>query len=452
MSKISQYGTVTLPPTTLRLIGTDTANTTEAASGTTEAVTVAVLLPGVVWPSGDPSGVTDHSAVVAALSAVNSATLMPGVYYGNATVIIGLGQSVRGLGGKAATLWHNVGSTAAFKIENTGAYNGDTPAELTGLHIDGASASSGAMGLQFGDIMHIEIDVWISNFTSGNYGSHAINTTWWTEQAKVKLFVQNCDNGVKLDLSGSGTQSYDRCELDIQFDQGANQNGLIIGGSPGAVLLGGVVRLHGNWGVSSTAVTSSVISFLNQFGNILSTRIEIDLECDGTGTHTPQTIVFYDSTTVISNCGGNIDFAGGSHAFAASNNNGNFWFDGPVTGDSSLIQKIGPAPWAYYANTGFPTGISGEIIFQLARGDGMVFAQFQLTVNSGTTLTNGETLYTGLPSWAYGPNNRFILISVNGVIQPFEITTSGTVTYNGPTQTLGSTVFPFGQQTYSNSL
>lgn len=429
----------------------DTSTAPAGTGGSDKRMTLGQLLPGAVWPSGSTAGVKDRANVLAAIASDGAATLMPGTFYGASTVAYGLGQQVRG-SGKAVTRWNNVGSTPAFDIDNTGAYDGDTPAELTGLRIDGSGASSGAEGYRAGDIEHLEIDAWVSSFTGGNIGAHILNDAWWTEQAIIRGFFQNCDNAFKLDLSGAGTQSFDRCVFDLWFDQQANQNGVIIGGSPGAVLLGGTLRMHGNWQASASAVTSSLLSFTAQFGNILNTRLEWDIECDGTGAHTPQTIKFFDSTTVITGCDGNIELGSGPKQFTASNNNGNFWFDGPVSGDASLLTKVALPPTSYFANSGFPTGVSGEIVFELARGDGMVFCQFQLTIASGTTLTNGETIVTGLPAWAFGPNNRFVAINLNGTFVPWEITTAGTVTYNGPTQTLGSTSFPFGQQTYSNSL
>lgn len=430
------------------------------AAGKNKQVTPAVLAPlfaqlagiPVVQPSGVTDGSVDPGNVQGSISLFGAASLARGTYFGSSAVTYGFGQMVKGAG-KELVLWNNLSSGPSFILENSGSYNADTPASLTGLKIDGTSASSGASAFQAGDIVKLDIDVWVSNFTGGNLGAHMLNAHSFTEQARVKLYIENCDNGIKLDQSGSGTNSFDRCEFDLKFNQSAAQNGIIFAGSgtTGVVLLGGVLRIHGNWGLAVSAPASSVISFVTANALIQSTRLEWALETgdSGSGTHTAQTVNFKDSSTVITNCYGSIEFLVNSASFQPSNNNGNIWFDGPVTGDDTLLVNVLDEPHTqeYFS---FPAGWAGSITLRMPRGDGMVFFECALNVTSGTVMSGGETLVTGIPAWAVPPDTRVIPIDVSGTYGSIAIQAGGNIVFNGPGQT-SANVFPYGQGWYRNT-
>lgn len=457
--KISGLTALTTPSAAdlLAIVDTDDTTTPPAGpAGSDKKITVGTLIPGIVYPSGDVTGAQDVTNVQASVTASGIAVLAPGTWYGSSTVTIGLSQAVRGMG-KTQVTWNNLSSGPAFTIANAGAYSALADAALTGLRIDGTSAGSGAAGFQAGDIVQLDIDVWVSNFTGGSTGAHFLNGNHWTEQARVALFITNCDTGVKLDQSGSGTNSYDRCDFNLYFNQNANQNGIVFAGATsGAQLLEGSLRIRGNWTNSATSVTSSVLSFTSSNANITASRLDIGCEVNGSaGTFSAQTIVFKDATTKITKCAGVIDFLVDSNHFSASNNNGNFWFSGPVTGDNTLLLKQAAAPNDFKVTSGFPTGWTGSVEFTQGSGDGLVFVIFTLNVAASTSMTANETLVAAatLPTWATPVNNRFIVVDISGTHAAYRVGTDGSVHFVGPAQTApAGGAFPYGQGIYSNSL
>jgi hypothetical protein len=440
----------------------DTVTPPADADGSNKLIEIGELLPGLVWPSGDLTGVKDPANVAAALAACGSAVLMPGSYHAAVTVNVGAGQAVRTLGGYTATTWTIGGAFPAFTTANAGGYNANTPAEITGLDVDGSFATAGGSAVQVGDVVGLKLDLRLGNWTGGNTAAHFLNGNWFTEQSEVKLRIANCDTGVLLDQSGAGTNSYDRCRFDLLFNQNANQKGIVLGGSgtTGVNLIQGMLRARGNWTNSTSALTSSVISFTTSNAIIQGTRLEIGVEVDDIGggaTHLPQSINFKDASTVIQNCHGYVEFMnnGTNSKFAPSNNSGNFWFDGPVIGDPSLLVNVLAAPNTAVITTGFPTGWSGTITLSCPRGDGMVFWKNELQVNAGTVMTAFETLVSAAALAAAAPfalpaNSRYCTVDINGYGSLILSTANG-IRFVTPPGTPGATIFPYGQTTYRNS-
>jgi hypothetical protein len=403
-------------------------------------------------PSGDTSGATDVSNVNSILSSSQDVILAPGTFYGNAPVNIGANQKVTSIAGRILTTWKNVSSGPAFKAQNSGSYS-SASVTLSGIWIDGSGAGSGASGFQLGDYVQITVkDMAVSDFTGGNIGAHLLNAYWWTEQATVECFINNCDTGLKLDQSGAGTNSYDRCVLDLLFNQQAGQNGVVFGGATqGVVLLEGVLRMHGNWANGTSPVSSSVLSFTTEGALIQSSRIEIGLEIDGNDAYAPKTISFKDGSTTINRSYGHIEFYAAPNGFAASNNNNNIWFDGPIVGDNTLLVNAAAAPVTTNISP-TPSGWDGTLLLMAPHGNGLLFGNITMSVPNGTVVTSGETVATGLPNWAIPGDSRFIPVSygTSGGQGSFKITSGGALLYSGPTFTASGTVYLYGQSFYWN--
>jgi hypothetical protein len=412
-------------------------------------------LPGYVAPSGSTAGVTDVNNVNAAIASDGAATLGPGIWYFASSVPIGLAQGVQSLYGETLTTVRNVGSTPAFTISNAGGYDVTKNAFLTGVSIDGSGASGSASPFQAGDIVRLRIKgVNCLNFTGGPTGPIFLNGNWFTEQGDFDIYVANCDGGVKLDQSGAGTSSYDRSRFRVKFNQNANQNGIVFAGQTvGVNLYKGLLRVVGNWMSSASAVTSSVISFASENAQIASCELDVGVECNLALAHAPQTIKFKDATTNIIDAWGNVVFLGASTPFAPSNNSHNFYCDGEITGDTTLLNPNNGPNENVTISTGFPSGWSGNVYLQAPRGDGLVLADIKLQVNTGTVMTAGSTIVAAgtLPAWATPANNQPIPVVIGSSTAWMQVTTTGGVAFLGPTQTPAGTIFPYGQGLYRNS-
>lgn len=407
-------------------------------------------------PSGDDTGASDP-ANIAALFTLGATTveLAAGTWYGDSTVQIGLSQAVHGAGTTAVT-WNYLGADQAFQLENSGTYSASEWAELTGLTVDGTNASAGAIGVQFGDIAQLRIDVDVRNFSgTGSIGLYACNAYNWTEQATVRSFINNCTTGCELDVTGNGTNSFLRSRFDLYFNQGPDQDGLVIAGTSTEVALTeGVVRLHGNWAEGSSA-TGSVLSFTNSSSWIEACQIDIGVEpgASGSGGAFVQTINFTsEDATQIINCYGVMQF---DNSFTASNNHANIWFDGPIYGDNSLLSlQAHPEVYEGYSS-GYPTGWSGDVFFACPRGDGRVDFHVELTIASGTVVTAGETILSGLPSWAYYTGEtRYVVVTLDysgHTPVVLAISSGGDLLYEGTGFTVSGTAYlTGGVAQYSN--
>lgn len=417
----------------------DTSTAPAGPGGSDKVALLGQLLPGVVWPSGSTAGAKDVANVAAAIASDGAATLMPGIWYGASTVGITLGQSVGSLTGRPANVWRNVGSTAAFQLENTGSYSG-VPASLTGLQIEGSGASSGACAFQCGDINGVVIDVAVLDFTGGNDGGLLLNAYTWTEQGRIRLFIQNCDNGLKLDQSGSGTNSFDRTRLDLTFNQGAGQNGVVLAGATaGVVLLGGALKMHGNWGGAGSAPSSSTLSFTSENAGIQDCNIEVNLETGGP--FAAQTINFKDGTTNISDCWGGITWLNTGNSFAPSNNADNFTgFTGKVKGDPSIVGALPQK--STNAAIGSPQAIASTTPAAVTALAGGITAYTAYEVEAWVPYSSAST--AGVPKFAFtGPGGqintqlRYEFWSATGLVSSAQVTDYTSVV-SGPTLTSSS--------------
>jgi hypothetical protein len=306
-----------------------------------------LVLPGYarVVPSGDSSGVRDAANLTAALAEYDRVQLLPGDWFIASTVTIGLNQYVTGTG-PGATIVAAVaalGTNPVFELINaTGIYQAAEPAGLGGLTVD-ISATAAGVGVQAGDIAGLQLpDLVIKLGTSGGTGLHLINQTFWTEQLNGRVYVQGAGNGIVFDVGGadSATGSFDRTQLDAYLNMAAGGNGVVVqngafitgrlgiyGNMAAGASGGAVLTITGSAPAGHPASVSSIGGSNNPAG------LWIDVECDGAGTAC-QTINAGASNSI--NAAGVIDF-NGSSAMAASNIQGRFKFQGPVSGDSTLV-------------------------------------------------------------------------------------------------------------------
>lgn len=417
----------------------DTGTSPAGSGGSDKRLTIAQLLPGVVYPSGSAFGAKDVANVSAAIASDGAATLMPGTYYGNSAVAVTLSQAVQSLAGRRVTRWNNVGSTPSFTVD-AATWGGDLSAALRGLQIDGSGASSGACAIQAGDIIDLDVEAWLSNWTGGNIGAHCLNAYNWTEQSKFELRISNCDTGVKLDQSGSGTNSFFRTEFDLKFNQNAGQNGVVLAGSTvGVILLGGALKMKGNWGGAGSAPSSSTLSFTSENAGIQACEIAVNLETGGP--FAAQTVNFKDGTTNISDCWGGAAWLNTGNAFAPSNNADNVTgFTGLVQGDPSIVGALPQK--STNAAIGSPQAIASTTPAAVTALAGGITAYTAYEVEAWVPYSSAAT--AGVPKFAFtGPGGqintqlRYEFWSATGLVSSAQVTDYTSVV-SGPTLTSSS--------------
>jgi hypothetical protein len=415
-------------------------------------------------PSGDSSGATDAAAINTAVSALPSTggivTLSPGTWYIECG-IVSISQSGIYINAEGCFI-NAVGAGDMIRMYDTnyGSRNFYGGGLLGFPMIDGSSTTGNSCALHIGDILQLRIYAQVRHFNAGttSKGIWIDNNYYWSEQGKARIFAQACSAGVVFDNSANtstfATGSFDRFDLTAFVDQQQQGDGVVL--QNGAIIVNGKLNIYGNFGYT----TSPVYAVLRITGNntggyslIDSSIINTGVECTiGAGSVAPNTITFGSSSNSIQNCSGIMDFGSGD-AFANSNNSYNMGsFSGPISGDTALITNLnGPAVTAYIGS-GFPSGWGGDVFFTMPNANSLVFVSINFYVSSGTVMTFGETIYTGLPSWVIPKNNTIIPVDISGTYGSFTIGTSGDITYSGPTQTVSSSyVFPYGQTVYSNS-
>jgi hypothetical protein len=415
VGKVSTYPTITSPTPTLHLLGSDIANFAESSTGTTETIPVVNLLPGVVWPSGDPSGVKDAAAINAALAA--------GVKFiylvASAPWYILCGQiSING-----SAVWINapgcyiyaVGAGDMIRMYDSSSYGSGRPLVGGGLigmpMIDGVNTNGNSCAFHAGDILQLAVFAQAKNFTAGttSKGFWLDNNYYWTEMVFGHIFVWGNTTGVMFDnsanTSGSATGSFDRLNMDIC---GETNNGIgdLVTFNNSAFSIGGRLGIYGNMSPSSNGVVYYVLKFLGS-SYLEHMTLNFDVEMDGSGGTTPSTIYFTASPyNYIQGCIGMMDFGAASPMTPAPHNNCNFQFAGPVFGDSTLV------PLPYLGPVSVTTAVTGN---------GQTFycdfaSLFYLT---------GGTSYTGLIIYGGGFDGQPLTI-VNTGTGTFTFAASGT--------------------------
>lgn len=408
----------------------------------------------VVPPSGDTSGATDSTWLGDSLAAGYTVALLPGDYYIDATATIGLGQYVRGAG-MSATRVHLVsaaGAVPAFKLINTGTYNVELFAGLYDLKVDITAAAAGANAVQGGDILQLQVwNVSVqATSTQTAAAAYFVNHLYQTEQALVRMYFAGCTTPVQFDVQGTGSNSFDRGSFEFHIDQ-FNANGNGVSWTNGAQQRGGSFKVRGNFSGAATN-TGVVFAFSGAGAALNKVQFDVSVEADGSGTG-PQTINFALGSNIIDGYGF-ADFLNSGATFQASNNDGQFYLVGDVSGDTSLQIEVGAGSYDFIS-TGFPAGWSGRIGIQKMPTQDEVFILFELAIAATTVVTAGETVLSGL-AIPYKPvDGQFFCVvqEDNGGLSPVvvQITTAGNVLYQGTGFTAAGTSGLKGSAVYSNS-
>ena len=450
------------------------ATAAAAASGTSTPDWLNVTAYGA-----DPTGASDAAGAfndaVTALGSAGGVIYVPAGTYTVGSEITCTAVPVYFVGdGPWATVISFTGSGDCFRVYDSTAYGDRTKygGGFVGITLDGTHAQAGSpsCGLHLGDVFQYELDLTVQNFTeAASIGVHLDNAYYWTEQLHGRIYAQQCTSHVVFDsVPAAGvttaTGSFDRCDLDVYIDQAdAAYDGVVL--QNGTFIVHGSLKIRGNFAASAKTVSSAVLRLTGSTtatSGIIDSMIDIGVEC-GAGTTTPsyaaQTIAFgADVGTAknsISNCYGGLFFVSdkvGDPDFTASNNTDNvFNFMGQTVGDHTL-----PGQWATYA-TGLPTGITGDVAFRILPTGQEVMVTWALSIASGTVLTNGQSILTANPKFAYSdtkvvPGNLAGGGLSTDTYAPAYLSSGAVFQYHGPTHTATAAAKWYGQGIYTLSL
>lgn len=424
----------------------------------------------------DPTGVADsttaiQNAVTAAAAARTTAYLPAGTYLVSSTITNSTGAGSLVGAGRWGTIISFTGTGDAIRWYNS-TYGGSQPggdgSGVRDLRIDGTSAGAGSTGLHTGDQTALRHDVVITNFSgAGSIGVHLDNTIWWTEEQRCHYWVYNCTSGVVFDVTGAttSTNSFGYSDIDIYVNCGPNQNGVVL--QNGAYVYNNArFRVRGNFTGSSSAVTNSALTITGTVptghpnagspSRLFSSGIDFVAEVTGTFAFTPRTVTFGSGSNQLTGSG-TIHFNGFTNSATTLGASAQvIFFDGFFLGDSSLNDAdtpLGPVEFPIFTSitTGFPAGWSGHIRYRRL-GNMRVQIDWALSVASGTVLTPG-TVIAAMPAGYYFPSDTKTVVgdlSAGGHFYcPFSIASTGSVSYQGPSQTLATTAFIYGQAEYN---
>ena len=455
------------------------ATATSAAAATTSTATPDWINVASAAYGADPTGASDSTtaftaaiaaAEVAAGASSSSTTAGAVVYipagtYKISSTLTCTAVPVYFVGdGAWASIISFTGTGDCFRIYDNTVYNSrlKNGGGIVGITIDGTHAGAGSSGVHMGDVLQYELDLTVQNFFgAGSIGVHLDNNYYWTEQLFGRIYAQWCTSHVVFDWTSStattSSNSFERCDLDIYIDSGAN-DGVVL--RNGAYITNGSLKIRGNSGFSATAVSSAVLRLTGSGdangysgdSGITNSMLDIGVECAKPTTaypYTPQTIVFGTAAyNKITDCYGALNFGANGEAFTPSNNDGNIYrFNGVTSGDSTLQQ------WAT-ATSGFLSGVTGQISFRFLPSGNDVMVAWNFTVASGTTVTSGETFATVNTEFAYAGDSKIIPGNGAGggqsgnMYAPAKLTPAGAFQYIGPTYTSSGVSWWYGQGVY----
>jgi len=446
------------------------------AASPAEAATTATATPDWINVASstygaDPTGVSDStsafkSAIAAAASAGGGVVYIPAGTYTISSTLTCTTVPVYFVGdGAWASVISFTGTGDCFRIYDSSTYGSRTKfaGGVIGITIDGTSAGSGSSGVHVGDLLQYELDLTVQNFYGiGSIGVHLDNNYYWTEQLFGRIYASNCTSHVVFDWTSAtattSSGSFERCDLDIYLDQiNAKFDGVVF--QNGAFVTNGSLKIRGNFGSSTAAVSSAALRLtgyksangFSGYSGIVNSMVDIGVEC-GSGSYTPQTIVFGVADNAISGCYGALNFGAAGNTFTESNNDGNvFSFLGQTSGDATL-----PGQWATYSS-GFPTGVTGHVAFRFLPTGHEVMVSWAFDIASDTTLKNGETIVTVNTKFAYSdnkiiPGNNVGADLTGNVYAPAYLTDAGAFQYAGPSYEGSGTSYWYGQGVYTLSL
>lgn len=432
-------------------------------AGSNQRTTLGKLLGPVVWPSGDPTGVKDAAAVMNATASIPASggviRLMPGVWYIQCGVV-----NINASGvyiDAAGCLVNAVGAGDMIRMFDSSSANGrlSLGGGILGMPvIDGTGTTGAASAFHAGDILQLACFVRVKNFTqAGSYGVHLDNNYIWTEQVYGRIYAKSCATLVAFDnsadTSGSSTGSFMRMDLDVFLEDNGLGDGVVF--LNGAFLADGRLGIWGNFatGAASHAVLRLTGSNSGGSSRMQNAGLDIGVELGDTTNTVPQTIAFGAAGNSIIGCRGALDFALG-HPFAASNNNGQFGFSGPVHGDTAL-QKAQSTFGYTSVFGGFPAGWTGKVAWRKLDDGDLVFLKWALTIASGSAMVSGTTVATIAAPGFFPSDNTDIPGTLSGGETgpaPGHLTSGGIFKYQGPAFTPSAATFWYGQGVFSNSI
>lgn len=454
----------------------DTVGATQADAATTGTATPDWINVASSTYGADPTGANDsttafRNAIAAATSAGGGVVYIPAGTYAISDTLTCETVPVYFVGdGPWATVIAFSGTGDCFRIYDSTIYGQRTKfaGGFVGITIDGAKAGAGSTGLHVGDLLQYELDLTVQNFYgTGSIGVYLDNNYYWTEQLYGRIYAQNCASHVVFDWTPTNplntktsSGSFERCDLDIYLDQvNAKFDGVVF--RNGAFTTNGSLKIRGNFGSSATPVSSAALRLTgnntvngySSYSGIVDSMLDIGLEC-GSGSYTPQTIVFGARENAISGCYGALNFGAAGDKFTKSNNVNNvFNFIGHTGGDPSL-----PGGWSTYSS-GFPTGVSGHVAFRLLPTGNEVMVSWAFDIASGTTLKSGTSIVAidGKFCWNDNkvvPGNNSGGGLTGNVYAPAYVTASKAPSfqYAGPTYTSSGASYWYGQGAYTLSL
>lgn len=449
----------------------NTVGAPRAAAATTAAATPDWINVAAAPYNADPTGAADstaafQNAISAAASAGGGVIYVPAGTFTISSTLTCTAVPVYFVGdGAWASILSFIGSGDCLRIYDGSTYSGRRKYSggVIGITIDGAKAGAGSCGLHVGDLLQYELDLTVQNFSgTGGVGVHLDNNYYWTEQLFGRIYAQNCASHVVFDwttgTSTTSSGSFERCDLDVYLDQmNARFDGVVF--QNGAFITNGSLKIRGNFGSSGSSVSSAALRLTgyqsangySSYSGIVDSMLDIGVEC-GSGSYTPQTIVFGASGNSISGCYGALNFGAAGNTFTASNNVKNvFNFLGHTTGDNSL-----PGGWATYSS-GFPAGVTGHVAFRFLPTGHEVMVSWALDIAAGTVMQDGTAIVTVDGKFAYADNKVIPGNNSGGgltgnVYAPAYLTPGAVFKYCGPSYTSSGTSWWYGQGIYTLSL
>lgn len=440
-----------------------------ATTGTATPDWINVATYGAV--SGSDSTTAFQDAIAAAATAGGGVVYIPAGTYTISSTLTCTTTPVYFVGdGAWATTIAFTGTGDCLRIYDSTTYGSRTKfgGGVIGLTIDGTGAGAGSSGVHVGDLLQYELDLTVQNFSqSGSIGVHLDNQYYWTEQLYGRIYAQYNASNVVFDwTSGTATTSsgsFERCDLDIYvnqdhaaFDGVVFRNGAFTGNSS--------LKIRGNFGESSSAVTSAALRLTGyqnangypSYSGIINSMLDIGVEC-ASGTYTPQTIVFGSTSNTLANCHGALDFGLAGSTFTESNNTTQVTnFIGHISGDKSLPHD----DWISYtpSNATFLSGVTGHVAFRFLPTGSEVMVSWALDIASGTALTTGESIFT-IPDAKYVYTDNKVIPGNNlgggltgNTYAPAFITPKAAFQYSGPAYTSSGTSWWYGQGVYTLKL
>lgn len=417
----------TLPPDTRQVGDPDPANDLNAIVDAVTGLGAGLSVLNKAYAGGaDPAGNADSTAAfqaaAAAIPAGGGVLAIPaGTYKLTGTVDVPWNCLLQGAGWGSQLMFSGTGDCIRIQNPTTGSGNYATMQSLSGgvrdLVIDGTGAGAASSGIHLGDGMGYVLDhLMVRNFTgTGSIGLYLDNNIWWTEKLRAtQIMLSNCATGIVVDVTGTGTSSFEYNHLEAHCYANSGQACYVIQGGaqwngPGGLKLS--ANMKNGSGPFLTITGGSKI-----YDSPLFCRMETG---GGSITTPPQTILFGTTggTDLIQQCTGYLLFTG---TVAASNATaGNLdTFRGRIYGDTSLLatqsaQSIStpgfPASTVSVTNT-TPMGVmvylnpSGASITGFTiQGGGIGYGTFTTPISfylpAGASVT--PTYTGGPPTWQW---------------------------------------------------